>query len=196
MCLLIESIKVANRQFQHLEYHQARLDQSRAALFSGRNQLNLFDISIPSQLSQEIYKCRVVYGEKIENIEFIPYAKKQVNSVKLVEADALNYPHKYENRSAFLELVNNNPGYDELVIVQHGLITDTTYSNLAFHRGGKWYTPATPILKGTCRQRLLDKGLLEITDIKIEDLHEFTRVSLINAMLELDDLSFSVNLIK
>jgi len=196
MCLLLETIKITNRCFQHPEYHQARVDQSRAVLFPQSGRLDLSDISIPPKLTQGIYKCRVVYGEKIGQIEFLPYFKKPVNQVKLVEADNLEYPFKYLNRSAFLELLKNNPGYDELIIVQQGLITDTSYSNLAFYTGSKWYTPASPILKGTCRQRLLDEGILEEADITPADLPKFTRGSLINAMLELDELSFSTRQIR
>ncbi len=196
MCLLIETIKVANRQFRYLEYHQSRMDQSRATLFPDSDQLLLSELAIPPQLSKGTYKCRIVYGERMGNVEFIPYVKKSVNRVKLVEADDLEYPFKYVDRSAFLELSKNNPGYDEMIIVQHGLITDTTYSNLAFHRGGKWYTPASPILKGTCRQRLLDEGLLEEIDITPADLPRFNRISIINAMIGLDELSFSVRQIR
>ncbi len=196
MCLLLETIKVTNRRFHHLEYHQARVDQSRTMLFQQSGRLDLSDISIPPGLTQGVYKCRVVYGEKIAQIEFLPYFKKPVNQVKLVEADKLEYPFKYMNRSAFLELLENNPGYDELIIVRQGLITDTTYSNLAFYTGSRWYTPASPILKGTCRQRLLDEGALEEADITPADLSGFIRVSLINAMLELDELSFSTRQIR
>ena len=191
MCLLLETIKVRNRCFHHVEYHQERVNQSRAVLFPESEQLALSDIFIPPELTKEIYKCRVIYGEKIEHITFLPYIKKVVNQVKLVEANNLEYPFKYLNRDVFLQLLENNPGYDEVIIVQNGLITDTTYSNLACYTGNKWYTPASPILKGTCRQRLLDGGLLKETDIQPVDLPRFTRISLINAMLELDELSFS-----
>jgi len=196
MCLLLETIKVRNRCFHHVEYHQERVNQSRAVLFPVSEQLTLSDIFIPTELTKEIYKCRVTYGEKIERITFLPYVKKVVNRVKLIKADNLEYPFKYLNRAAFVQLQENNPGYDEVIIVQNGLITDTTYSNLAFYTGSKWYTPATPILKGTCRQRLLDEGLLDEADIPPVDLPRFTRISLINAMLELDELSFSTQQIR
>ena len=50
--------------------------------------------------------------------------------------------------------------------VKNGRLTDTSYSNIALFDGNRWVTPAHPLLKGTMRQSLIDKGLLKEKGIK------------------------------
>lgn len=77
---------------------------------------------------------------------------------------------------------------DEVVIVKNGLLTDTSYSNIALFNGSHWVTPRQPLLRGTMRQSLLDDGVLAEQDIKAEDWNSFRQVSLINAMMPLGRL--------
>ena len=74
---------------------------------------------------------------------------------------------------------------DEIIIVKNGRLTDTSYSNIALFDGNRWVTPAHPLLKGTMRQSLIDKGLLEEKDIMAEDFPKYLEVRLINAMMPL-----------
>jgi 4-amino-4-deoxychorismate lyase len=67
-------------------------------------------------------------------------------------------------------------------MVQNGLITDTSISNLIFFDGKEWFTPANPILQGTCRDRLMAEGRLIAKEIRIDDLDLFIGCKLINAM--------------
>jgi 4-amino-4-deoxychorismate lyase len=55
-------------------------------------------------------------------------------------------------------------------------------SNIIFFDGLSWVTPARPLLKGTCRERLLASGLILERDISVNDLSGFTGCKLINAM--------------
>lgn len=66
------------------------------------------------------------------------------------------------------------------------------YNNIALYDGSSWFTPRTPLLKGTMRAYLLDKGLIEEADIRPSDLPSFRKVSLINAILLLDTLSVTI----
>jgi len=191
MCLLFESIRVTDRKFRHLDYHQARVDRSRNNLLHLSSRLDLTTISIPHYVTGQNYKCRVEYGEKIGKVEFIPYEIKPVQSLKLVEADDLKYAYKFCDRSPFDRILNLAGKHGEIVIVKDGFITDSSYSNLAFLSGSTWYTPNTFILNGTCRKRLLDEGILQEAEIRPTDLDKFTRVSLINAMLGLGDVILS-----
>ena len=77
---------------------------------------------------------------------------------------------------------------DEVVIIRNGLLTDTSYSNIALFDGRHWVTPRQPLLRGTMRQSLLDAGVLTEQDIKAEDWSSYRRVSLINAMMPLGRL--------
>lgn len=69
-----------------------------------------------------------------------------------------------------------------------GLLTDTSYSNIALFDGCHWVTARQPLLHGTMRQSLLDDGVLTEQDIKAEDWNSFRQVSLINAMMPLGRL--------
>jgi 4-amino-4-deoxychorismate lyase len=73
---------------------------------------------------------------------------------------------------------------DEIMIVKKGLITDAYYYNFIFEKGGMWYTPASPLLKGCRRASLLDAGILHLADISVEHIHKYDRIHLINAMTE------------
>lgn len=74
---------------------------------------------------------------------------------------------------------------DEVVIVGNGLLTDTSYSNIALFDGQRWVTPRQPLLRGTMRQSLLDTGQLVERDIRDDEWGRYEKVSLINAMMPL-----------
>ena len=74
---------------------------------------------------------------------------------------------------------------DEVVIVKNGLLTDTSYSNIALFDGQRWVTPRHPLLQGTMRQSLLDTGQLVERDIRDDEGGRYEKVSLINAMMPL-----------
>jgi 4-amino-4-deoxychorismate lyase len=72
---------------------------------------------------------------------------------------------------------------DDILIVKRGFVTDSSYSNIAFKKGQHWYTPWSALLKGTMRAYLLERNLIRLEDIRIEDLHTFQYFKLINAMM-------------
>ena len=76
---------------------------------------------------------------------------------------------------------------EKIVIVKQGFITDTSYANIVFFDGHKWFTPVSPLLKGTKRTFLLDKKIIEETEIRIDDLEKFKKARLINAMIDFED---------
>lgn len=57
-------------------------------------------------------------------------------------------------------------------------------SNLIFFDGRDWVTPANPLLKGTCRNRLLAEGSITGREIAPGDLVNYLGCKLINAMRE------------
>ena len=69
MYLLFETIKVKNKNLQNIEYHNSRLNRSRKELFGANDFIYLENIiEIPSSLSDDVYKCRVIYDKKIEKM--------------------------------------------------------------------------------------------------------------------------------
>jgi len=106
-----------------------------------------------------------------------------VHSLRLVRDDNIDYRFKYADRRRLQVLFARRGDCDDVLIVKRGLLTDTSYCNIAVYDGLQWWTPDAPLLPGTARQRLLDKGLIREKRIRVEDLPLFKRIRLINAML-------------
>ena len=68
----------------------------------------------------------------------------------------------------------------------HLLVTDTSIANIALYNDGLWFTPKKPLLEGTTRARLLNAGKIIEKDIAVEDLNNYSRVALMNAMIDFD----------
>ena len=95
-----------------------------------------------------------------------------------------NVGYKSTDRSRLNALVAQKGNCDDIIIVKHGLLTDTSFTNLAIFDGKHWVTPRHPLLPGTKRAALLDKGMIQKADITLEDLRNANKVSLFNAMIE------------
>lgn len=59
---------------------------------------------------------------------------------------------------------------DEIIIIKNGLVTDTSFTNIAIYKHGMWLTPKHPLLLGTKRAALLEKGIIQEADITVDDL--------------------------
>jgi 4-amino-4-deoxychorismate lyase len=187
MSLLIESICILNGEIRNLDYHQKRLNKSRYKVLGKEDDLDLNQIiKIPHSAKEGKFKCRILYGEKLESIEFLPYSIRPIQSIRLVENNSIEYKYKYENRSAF-ELMKDSVSEDEIMILKKGQITDTSYSNLVFFDGDNWITPSTYLLNGTMRQALLREGKVIEDEINPKDFNRFLSFKLINAMMNLEE---------
>lgn len=194
MCLLLESIKIANNQPLNLTLHQQRLNDSRRVLFGSS--------ALPIQLSElldthaldpsVVYKARLEYGRQIERIDIAPYSIRQVKSIRLVEAPELVYDHKYADRTALNQLFDARGTADDVLMVKNDMLTDCSYSNICLWDGQRWITPSTPLLKGTKRELLLQQGAITEKPVKAGDLPLFEKISLINALLNLGDVELPV----
>ncbi|RLA68819.1 MAG: hypothetical protein DRG09_07210 [Epsilonproteobacteria bacterium] len=178
--LLLETIKVEDGKVHNLSYHQQRCDKSRQKLFGSKDTLKLS--SLITAPKEGLYRCRIVYGEELNSIEYIPYTPREIHSLKVVSSD-IEYAHKYAHRESLDALRIAHPNVDEVIIQQEGYLTDTTLSNIAFYDGKLWVTPKKPLLQGTMRAKLIEEGLLKTADISKDDLHKYTHVALINAMI-------------
>jgi 4-amino-4-deoxychorismate lyase len=190
MCLLLESIKIQDRVAQNLEGHNRRLNKSRHQLLGLSDSIDLRDvIKIPPELTNEIYKCRVIYGKDIQGVEFIRYTKRNIKTLRLVNGDHIEYEYKYLDKSQ-IEHLKVGCGTDDILIVKNNRITDASFANVVFFDGKSWITPAHPLLCGTKRQLLCDLKEIREEDITINDLRYFQKVVLINAMLDFNENSF------
>ena len=176
-----ETIKCNDNEIFNIHYHEKRIANT-----IGKN-INLQDYIYPS--SDEILKCKILYNEdEILDVSLTPYKKRVIKTLKLISNDSLNYKHKYENREELHNLFLQKDIADDIIIVKNGLITDTSIANIAIEIDGIWFTPKTPLLYGTTRQRYLDNSKLKELDISIEMLQSANKIGLLNAMIDFDVL--------
>ncbi|RZD16057.1 MAG: hypothetical protein EVJ46_07655 [Candidatus Acididesulfobacter guangdongensis] len=113
MCRFIETVKLENGNYKLIDYHNKRLNDTIIHFFK-KNLLKseFIDIGkfLPSpaaEFKKGIFKCRIVYSDKIESIEILPYIKKNIKRLKLVESD-IDYSLKFENRDSINNLFNES----------------------------------------------------------------------------------------
>lgn len=173
-----------NGRLQQLPFHQRRFDAARRALW-GLPATDLESlIELPAGLGAGLYKCRVVYGPSVETVQVTPYAPRSIRSLRLIDGDHVDYRYKYADRRVLQALFERRRGCDDILIVQEGRLTDTSYSNIALYDGRRWVTPARPLLAGTARARLLATGRLEAAEVRVADLVQYRSLRLVNAMLD------------
>ena len=187
MSRLLESIKVYNKRLYNIEYHNVRMNNSRAELFNTKEQIDLSRIiSVPDELSNELYKCRVIYSVEIISITFQKYKEKKISSLQLVQDNDITYTHKYEDRTEIEKHLSVTKA-DEILIIKNGFVTDTSFSNVVFFDGTKYFTPSSPLLKGTKRAKLIADGTIQEEEIRLNDIQKFKFVYLVNALLDLKE---------
>lgn len=182
----IESVKVRSGIIYHETFHNERMKETLSVFFPASEIIPDVRTIIGSSLPKDsqLYKVRILYSEKIKNTEFIPYRKKEIKSLKVVYSDTIKYTYKSLNRKQIHQLLNQKDGCDDVVIVKNGLVTDSSFSNIICFDGQKWITPRKPLLNGTMRRSLLRSKKVQPVDIKPQDLLNYHKICLINAMLE------------
>ena len=189
MCQLVESLKLKNGVLQNLEYHQSRMNRSMDELFPDEPKINLGTvISIPENCTNGVFKVRVLYGKVFGKIEIKPYNFRNIQSLKVVRHESVDYHLKYTDRQVLQELFAQRGDCDDIIILKNGLVTDSFAANLLFCDGEKWLTSTTPLLKGTKRQLLIDQGVIFEKEIREEDIRSFQKVGLINAMIDFEEM--------
>lgn len=182
MCpVYFESIRVADGKVFHLDYHQRRVERISAVQL----QEAVDRVSLPQK---GLYKLRISYTPTaILRTDTQAYTPKDIDSLKGVYDDHIDYSLKSEDRSALNRLHRLRESCDDVLIIKNGRVTDTSYCNILFSDGAKWITPDTPLLEGTCRARLIEEGKVGVEEIRITDLHAFKYYMLVNAMLDFDE---------
>ncbi len=178
--MFLETLRAQNGKIEHLSYHQARINRSLEEIgFS-----SLYDLaSLITPPSEGVYRCRFLYSTKGYEITFHPYTPKVISSLKILHADTLDYHLKYSDRKSLDALFSQREGGDDILIVKNGFLTDTTIANIALLIDGKWLTPDTPLLEGTTRTRLIDKGFITPAPLRRADIAKATKIALMNAMM-------------
>ena len=181
MSLLFEAIRVQDGAFRLLALHEERMNASRKTLLGLDDSINLRGLTVPQECRTGRFKCRVEYGDAIERITFEEYVVALPERFRLVEDDAIEYSHKFTDRSRLLALLES-AAPDGIIIVKHGFITDAYHANIAFHDGSRWVTPDTPLLAGRMREWLLRSEQISLASIRPRDLANYRSFKLINAI--------------
>lgn len=182
----IESLKVVGGEFMNIELHQQRIDIS-SKIFSINKKIVLKDINIPKSNNDLVQKCRILYSNDDLIISFSEYKQRKIESLKLVFDDSIDYSFKFEDRQRLNQLYDKREDCSDIIIVKNGHLTDTSFSNIILFDGENYFTPNSFLLNGTMRQKLLsDKRIIE-KEIKYDELSNYNRIILINALNSIED---------
>lgn len=193
MSLFVESIKLKDGVFSRLKLHQERVNKAFDANFQDEEPISIFEILNQYAIPQDgIYKCRIVYDADVQLVEIVPYVRREIKSLKLVVTNIETHTFKQENRTLYNEAFAQRGNCDDVLLVRNGLLTDTSYCNVALYNGENWFTPRVPLLYGVDRADLLASGKLIEKDIEVSELKDYTQIALFNAMIEFGELVLDI----
>ncbi len=185
----VETIRIEGGKAMNLPLHEARMNATRAHFAPHAAPISLQKWLDDAPLSDERIKARVVYDvDGVCETTFQTYKRREIQWLRMVEDNDISYTFKSTDRHELGHLLALRDGCDEVLIVKNGLITDTSFTNVAFFDGHKWLTPAQPLLNGTMRQWLLQRGELMEAQITPASLASFQRIMLFNAMIGAHEL--------
>lgn len=191
MYQFIETIYCKNGEMPLLYWHEQRFTKTQMARFGKKIHLSLTELIAlkypETLLENQVYKIRVVYSEKDVSIEFQPYRKKEINSLYLVQNDTIDYSFKYLDRAEIEKMKVPFEQDEEIIIVRNGLLTDTSFTNIALFNGSEWHTPKFPLLEGTQRAFLLEQNTIRPIAITVDNLGQYASIRLFNAMVSWED---------
>jgi len=185
--LLIETVSIENKQIRNAELHNARIKKTLTDLFNQSNSFmveNVIELKNVAEMYQ--YKCRIIYSDTIQYIDYQTYHPRTIRNLKIVHSNTINYSYKFADRSELVKLCQLNADFDDILIVKNGFVCDTSFANILFFDGKDWFTPSTFLLNGTMRQCLLRQGQIAERQIGVEDLKLYSKAMIINAMLPFD----------
>lgn len=192
MITFTEVVKLVNGQPLYWEQHRQRMRDTIRHFFQQDVELLPLEHYLPAIVPSGLCKCRLIYNQRVEDVELLPYTLKQRKRVAVAVCDEVDYRYKYLDRTHFDQLLKQTQ-CDDVLIVKDGLLTDSCFANIVLARGETLVTPRLPLLRGTCRERYLQQGLLVECDIKPNDLPHFDTLYFINAMMELYECKFPVS---
>ena len=197
MCQFIETIRVFDGRPCNLPYHVARVNDTCRHFWNRCFPIPFEQVLRKVRFPAGLCKLRFVYDESgVQDVSCQTYVPRKIGSLQIVYDDDVDYSFKKSDRS-YLNLLKLQQGdADEILIVKQGIITDTSFTNVAFFDGHQWFTPSAPLLRGTMRASLLDRHAVIERDIRVADLSSYRAVSLINAMLPLRQSELPVTAIR
>ena len=182
---LFETLCIENGKIQNIDLHQARYERSLREYY-GKSKVNIFNlfslIQLPALLQNQLVRCRIDYNDKTTQIQYFEYHRKIYRTFQPVICADIEYGLKYSDRCLINTLFAQRGACDEIIIIKNGKVTDCSIGNLIFRQEKKWYTPDSPLLLGTQREKLLREGKIQERTIFQEDIVNFDEIKIINAM--------------
>jgi 4-amino-4-deoxychorismate lyase len=158
-----------------------------------------FSIELESELSktnfpkQGLYKCRLIYDTEIKLIEFHAYHPPVIQSLKILPTQIPSLPYKLTDRANYQAAFAQRGDCDDVLLVKNGLLTDTSYCNIALFDGVNWVTPKTPLIIGVNREQLLSENKIFGKDIFLSEIQQYSFISLFNALNEHKSILISID---
>lgn len=192
MTTLFETIAIKNGVILNLSYHNRRFVQGqkflqKSPIMTDLAQLIDRQVDAKPDACHDLVRCRITYSQHSVHVSYFAYVPKVLQSFQLVKCDDICYDYKYDDRQAIEQLLCQKGNCDDIIIVKNGLITDCSIGNLLFLQNGQWFTPDTPLLKGTQRQFLLESDKIRLAKIGVNDVFAYEQVMMINAMNAFDE---------
>ena len=197
MCRFVETIKLKDGVFYRLNLHQERVNKAFSACFPKVEPINIFESLNQYEIPQEgIFKCRLEYDTEVQLVEFISYKRREIRSLKLIDTDIESLAYKLEDRACYNAVFAQRGGCDDVLMIKNGLLTDTSYCNIALSDGNNWFTPRIPLLYGINRVDLIEKGIVFEKDIEVAEVKNYSKISLFNALIEFGEIVIDTNKIE
>jgi 4-amino-4-deoxychorismate lyase len=189
MCQFFETIKCEDGKLFNLKWHNFRFNRVCKEHLGNSSEIDLNEIiTIPENCEKGLFRCRVEYSKTIDKVEFIQHQYRKIESLKIIDADNIDYQFKYSDREKLNNLFEKRGDCDDILIIKNGCITDSSTANCIFYDGQKWYTPNTPLLPGTQRAKLIYEAKIEVCRITPTTISKYKKVGLINAMWDFDNM--------
>lgn len=186
--VLFETLAIKNGQILNKKYHNRRFIKGQQFLNCSTIITDIANImSIDDNFNNKFIRCRVAYSQDNYQVDYFDYIPKPINSFKIVLCDNIDYAYKYNDRSLLNNLLDKKQQCDEIIIIKNNDVTDCSIGNLLFLKDGQWFTPDTPLLQGTQRQYLLDSGKIALASITKDNLSDYQKVMMINALNAFDE---------
>lgn len=189
---LVESLAINDGIILNAEWHEARYRSAYKEYYGTEPRFVLLDnltLEIPSK---GLFKLRIAYNQSTQNMTISPYKFKDIQSLKMIETNDLDYHLKFTDRTAINELLVLKEASDDILIINNGMVSDTSIGNVIFLKDKQWFTPDTPLLGGTQRAKLLSEGTIIAQQISKNDIKMFEAFQVINAMRPFDNDKASV----
>lgn len=194
MSRFFESIKLSDSQIFRIDNHQKRINRTFVIHFPDRKPFNIEDILKNTEFpSKGTFKIRISYDGNETTTEIQSYTARKISTLKLVDINTLPSFFKSEMREVIHDAISRKEDCDDIIMANNGLLTDTSYANIALFDGKTWFTPRKPYLYGSHRDFLLDNGKITEKDIPANEIFNYQKIRIFNGMIEFGDIELDIN---